>query len=453
VSTSHGKSLTHRGTDTLGLLVVFGVLWAAAHFAPKNVGGAALIGALGFLLLAGTLLSDLLGALGLPHLTGYLLAGTLAGPHVLHLIDHRTVGRLAPVNTLALAMIALEGGAHLKIDALKRGMKSLALATLAQNVLGVLLVGGVFFGLHSRIDFTRSLPLTAAIACALLWGVASTARSPSAALGVLSQTRARGPLAQYTLGFVMMSDVVIVVLLASAITVARPLVDPSVSLTTEAFSALGHELLGSIAIGTTLGVVLAIYLRLIGKQLLVLLVALGFGATEVLGYLHYDALLTFIVAGMVVQNLSKQGEKLLHGIEQAGAVVYVVFFASAGAHLNVPLLRALWPIALVLCGSRILATFCAARLASRLAHDEPVVKRWAWAPLISQAGFALGIAQIAGRAFPQFGKGFGDLAIATIAMNEIVGPILFKLALDRAGETRTPNRTFDHADEPAPAHR
>jgi Kef-type K+ transport system membrane component KefB len=438
--------------DSGGLLVVFGVLWAAAHFAPTNVGGAALIGALGFLLLAGTLLSELLGIIGLPHLTGYLLAGMLAGPHLLHLIDHRTVNRLAPVNTLALAMIALEGGTHLKIGALRRGLKSLALGTLAQNVLGVVLVGGVFFALHSRIAFTSSLPLTAAVACALLWGVTSTARSPSAALGVLSQTRAQGPLAQYTLGFVMMSDVVIVVLLAAAITVARPLVDSSISLTTEAFAALGHELLGSVAIGTTLGVVLAIYLRLIGKQLLVVLVALGFGATEVLGYLHYDALLTFIVAGMVVQNLSKQGAKLLHGIEQAGAVVYVVFFASAGAHLNLPVLRALWPIALVLCGSRITATFCAARLGSHLAKDEPMVRRWAWAPLISQAGFALGIAQIAGRAFLQFGKGFGDLAIATIAMNELIGPILFKIALDRAGETRSESRPLDHA-APAPTHR
>jgi Kef-type K+ transport system membrane component KefB len=447
VSASHGKTLLGRGVDAVGLLFLFGLLWASAHFAPKNLGDAALIAALGFLLLAGTLLAELTEVIGLPHLTGYLLAGMIAGPHMLHLIDHGTVERLTPVNTLALALIALEGGAHLKIENLRRGLKTLAVATVVQNIFGVLIVGSVFFSVHSFIGFTRNMTVAAALAVSLLWGVLATARSPSAALGVLAQTRATGPLAQYTLAFVMASDVVIVNVLAGAITLARPLVDPTVALTTEAFAVLGHELLGSVALGTTLGLVLVIYLRLAGGQLLVVLVALGFGATEILSYLHYDALLTFIVAGLVVQNLSKQGDKLLHGIEQTGAVVYVVFFASAGAHLNVPLLRALWPIALLLCGTRAVVTFTAAKVASHLAKDEPTVKRWAWAPLISQAGFALGISQVTTRAFPQFGKGFGDLAIATIALNEMFGPILFKVALDRAKETRAPAPSLGDADE------
>ncbi|MDF2696477.1 MAG: transporter, monovalent cation:proton antiporter-2 family, partial [Labilithrix sp.] len=409
---------------------------------------AALVAALGFLLLAGTLLSELVEVVGLPHLTGYLLAGILAGPHVLHLIDHETVERLKPVNTLALSLIALAGGAELKVDTLRRGVKTLISATLAQSILGILLVGVVFFAAHPFIGFTRDLSTGAVVAVALLWGVLAIARSPSAALGVISQTRASGPLAQYTVAFVMASDVVVVVLLAAAITVARPLIDPSLAFSPEAFGALGHEILGSVALGTTLGLVLAIYLRLIGRQLLVVLVALGFGATEILSYLHYDALLTFMVAGFVVQNLSRQGDQLLHGVEQAGSVVYVVFFASAGAHLNVPLLRDLWPVALVLAGSRVLVTFGAGRLASRIAKDDPIVRRWAWAPLVSQAGFAIGIAQIAAREFPSFGRGFGDLAIATVAMNEIVGPILFKVALDRAKETRGPAPSLpDLSDE------
>jgi hypothetical protein len=37
--------------------------------------------------------------------------------------------------------------------------------------------------------------------------------------------------------------------------------------------------------------------------------------------------------------------------------------------------------------------------------------------------------------FPGLGSGFRALAIATVAVNELVGPVLFKLALDRTGET------------------
>jgi Kef-type K+ transport system membrane component KefB len=438
VSGTHGKSFVGRVADAFGLALVFGVLGVAAHWAPI-AGDAALLATVGFLLLAGTLLSELVEVIGVPHLTGYLGAGILAGPHVLHFIDHATVDRLTPVNTLALSLIALAGGAELKIEGLRRGVKSLASAMLFQSVLVLVLVGAVFFAAHPFIGFTRDLPMFGVLAASLLWGVLAIARSPSAALGVIQQTHAEGPLARYTIAFVMASDVVVVMVLAAAVTFARPLVDPSVTLSLAAFSTLGHEIVGSVALGTTLGLVLILYLRLIGKQqLLVVLVALGFGATEVLRYLHYDALLTFMVAGFVVQNLSKQGEALLHGVEQTGSVVYVIFFASAGAHLNVPLLRALWPIAVLLAGTRAISTFVAGKIASRVANDGPEVRRWGWAPLVSQAGFAIGIAQIVSKEFPLFGKGFGDLAIATVALNEFFGPILFKVALDRTGETRGP---------------
>jgi Kef-type K+ transport system membrane component KefB len=165
------------------------------------------------------------------------------------------------------------------------------------------------------------------------------------------------------------------------------------------------------------------------------LVALGFGVTEVLSYLRFDALLTFMVAGFVVRNLSRQGEKLTKAIGEMGSVVYVVFFATAGADLDIDLLQKLWQVALLLAGTRALFTFVAARIGSRLAGDPPILRRWGWSGLVSQAGLALGLAGVIARAFPTFGPGFGALAIATVAINEMVGPVLFKLALDRAGET------------------
>ncbi|MBK6514987.1 MAG: hypothetical protein IPG04_12905 [Polyangiaceae bacterium] len=39
------------------------------------------------------------------------------------------------------------------------------------------------------------------------------------------------------------------------------------------------------------------------------------------------------------------------------------------------------------------------------------------------------------RAFPGLGAEFTTLTIACVTINEIVGPILFKLGLDRAGES------------------
>ena len=448
---SAARKRTHfdRLLYALCLLAVVGVFYASSTFGPSLRGDAALIGALGFLLLAGTLLSELIELLGLPHLTGYLLAGVLAGPHVLNMIDAGTVKRLAPVNTLALALIALAGGAELRLDQLRKGLRSLLVATGVHSTVGLFLGGAAFLAVRSFIPFARDMSLQAACAVALIWGVLAVSRSPSATLGILAQTRARGSLATFALAFVMSSDVVVILLMALAMMVAKPLLEPGAALSFDAFHALGHEVVGSISIGTTLGLLLSMYLKLVDRQIIVVLVALGFGASEVLHYLHFDPLLTFLVAGFVVQNLSKQGDKFLHAIESMGAIVYVVFFASAGADLDVPLLVDLWPIALALAATRAIGTIGGARASSWLAKDEPKLRTWSWAPLIAQAGLTQGLAGLVEREFPTFGAPFRALVIATLAINAIIGPILFKLALDRSNETRSAAAPLPEGEEAA----
>jgi Kef-type K+ transport system membrane component KefB len=430
------KGFATRFVQAVALTVVFGVLYLATRLTPELEGQLGTVAAIGFLLLAGTLLSELLETIGLPHLSGYLLAGIVGGPYVLHLVDHHTVDRLAPVNTLALSLIALAGGAELRMETLRQVAKSLRYATFVQSffVMGVMAL--VFMALGRFLPFVADLGFTALAGVALLWGVLCIARSPSACMGILAQTRAKGPVATFSLAFIMASDVVVVVLLAVAMMIARPMITGSGGFSMRDVEMLGHELVGSVAFGTTLGLALAAYLKLVGRQLLLVLLAIGFGLSDFLRYVHVDPTLAFLAAGFVVQNLTAQGPKLVHAIEQTGGVVFVVFFGNAGAHLNLPLLKQLWPVALTLCGTRALASIVAARISSRLANDEPSLRSWGWSSLVSQAGFALGLSVVIAKAFPTIGPGFRDLAIASVAINEMVGPVIFKLALDRAGETR-----------------
>ena len=439
------KTASTRAIQALSLLVTFGVLYGVTRVTPELESHLGTVAAIGFLLLAGTLMSELLETIGLPHLSGYLLAGIIGGPHVLHLVDHHTVQELSPINTLALSLIALAGGAELRLATVRSVARSLAWATLIQSLMVLVCMSGVFLVMSRFLPFTQGMTFKALIGVSLLWGVLAVSRSPSACLGILSQTRAKGPLATFSLAFIMFSDVVVVILLATTMMLARPLITPGGSISFEDFNVLGHEILGSIAVGVTLGLGLSIYLRLVGRQLLLVLLAIGFGLSDTFAYIHVDSLLAFLAAGFVVQNLSDQGEKLLHAIEQTGSVVFVVFFATAGAHLDIPLLKRLWPIAVTLCASRALLTVIAGRISGRIAQDEPLLKRWGWSSLVSQAGLALGLSVVIIKAFPSLGEEFRSLCIAGIAINEMLGPILFKFALDRAGETDT------HAPEVRPS--
>jgi Kef-type K+ transport system membrane component KefB len=285
-SASVPKALSTRAIQVVALFVAFGVVFAVNRLAPNLDDGVGRITAMGFLLLAGTLMSELFEMVKLPHLSGYLFAGILGGPHILHLLDHQSVSKVAPVNTLALTLIALAGGAELRVATLRRVARSLAISTLIQSLTVLVGMASLFLLVSRFIPFTSGMPLPALFGVALLWGVMSVTRSPSACLGILSQTRAKGPLATFSLAFIMLSDIVVVILLAGAMMLARPLIDGRGSVSLDDFAVLGHEILGSVAVGTTLGLALILYLSLVGRGLLLVLIALGFGATEALRYIR-----------------------------------------------------------------------------------------------------------------------------------------------------------------------
>jgi Kef-type K+ transport system membrane component KefB len=447
------KSFATRSIQLVGLAMSFALLWTAMHLSPQS-GAVANIAALGLFITGGTLASELLEPLKIPHLTAYLAVGIISGPYVLHLVDHESVESLQSANGLALALIAFAGGAELRIDMLRKSFRSLAWATFFQCFVVLVGMSLVFLAASPLVPFARSGGLPFLVGIALLEGVLAITRSPSAALGILSQTRAKGPIAEFTLAFVMLSDVVVIVLAATVITLTRPLVEPGASFSATALTHLGQEILGSVALGTSLGLLIVAYLKFVEKNFLVVLVALGFGFTEVINYLRFEPLLTFLMAGFLVQNLSKQGEKLLHAVEDTGSVVFVLFFATAGAHLDLQLLRTLWPAALILFGGRLLITWAGHRASTRIAKDVPQLRKWGWAGLVSQAGVALGIAAAIERANPRFGAPFKALAIATIALNEMLGPIMFKLSLDTTGESSDapePERGAVYSVPPPPA--
>ena len=58
----------------------------------------------------------------------------------------------------------------------------------------------------------------------------------------------------------------------------------------------------------------------------------------------------------------------------------------------------------------------------------------AWTGLVSQAGITLGFASVVATEFPGWGNQVQLLLVASIAMHELVGPILFRRGLAQAGE-------------------
>ena len=111
--------------------------------------------------------------------------------------------------------------------------------------------------------------------------------------------------------------------------------------------------------------------------------------------LHFELLLSLLVAGFLVENVAPvRAEPLVHALHLMAVPVFVIFFAMAGAELRREAFAALWPLVLGAALLRMLASTGAPASGRAGAGRSPGGRRQAWTGLVSQAGVALGLATI-----------------------------------------------------------
>jgi Kef-type K+ transport system membrane component KefB len=256
-------------------------------------------------------------------------------------------------------------------------------------------------------------------------------------MALLTETRAGGPVARTTLGVVLVSDVVVIVLFSGALALARALVPPTAGdVAAVSLGAVVWELGGALLVGAVLGGAVALYLRYVRRELILFAVLVVFFGSEIARLAHVETLLALLTAGFVCENVSRpaDGTALRHAVERSGAPVFVVFFALAGAAMALGDVVDVWPLVIPLVLVRMGGIWFGSRVGARWAGVPAPVDRMVWMGLISQAGVAIGLATVIAEVYPVRGAAIRTLFLATLAVNQTIGPILFRLALVRSGE-------------------
>jgi len=319
------------------LLAVIGLMIAARSFqvAGTSLGSGTAL-SVGYLLLSAYLLGYVAKQLRLPKLTGYLGAGLLAGASGFDLLPHAALDDLKIFTGVAVALIALTAGTELELRAMRPLAKTIGWLTLLAVVGTALLLAGAAVAMSGFLPFMEGLGMVETVAIALVLGVVMAAQSPAVVVALRTEMAADGPVCRTVLGVVVIADLVVILLFAVASTFATSVFGSGAS----AGSTLVHvawELLGSFVAGAGIGAILGLYLRRIdtGRPMFVLMVC--FVVAEVGARIGLDPLLVALTAGILIRNLSHQGEALHHAIEGSALPVYLVFFAVAGAtiHLDV----------------------------------------------------------------------------------------------------------------------
>jgi len=281
----------------------------------------------------------------------------------------------------------------------------------------------------------------------MIFGSVAIANSPSVAIAVINDSGARGPVASTVLGVTVMKDVLVIVLFAIALAVARAVLDETGVEMTFALD-LGWEIGGSLVVGAVSGWLISLYLGRYGPHSVLFILAAAFLNAQVAAALHLEVLLLSLTAGFFVENVNPaHGDRFIEAVEANSLPFYALFFTLAGTKIELGSLRELGVFVALFVLLRAAAIFGGTWLGARMTRSEPAVRRYAWTGFVSQAGVTLGMAVIAARAFPEWGGELVTMFVAMVALHELVGPVLFQQGLQAAGEVGARDRRDEAADE------
>ncbi|NOZ46101.1 MAG: potassium transporter TrkA [Chlorobi bacterium] len=384
----------------------------------------------------------------LPLITGFLVFGIIVGPYGLKLITYKTVESLTFVNDISLAFIALAAGSELYIKELRKNFKSIIWNTFGQFVITFLLSAFITYFLCEIIPFTRNFNVNSKIAISLLFATIFVARSPSSAIAIIDEMRAKGPFTQTALGVTIIKDVLVIILFALCFSFAASLINGNnINIYLLIFLIFGLFL--SFIIGYIQGRIFSLLLSLKIQTILKTIIILAFGySIYILSHyvnhislqyfkyeIHIEPLLVNITASFYIINYCRNKFEFQKIIQETGPIIYLAFFTLTGAMISIDILLKSWFIALILFSVRLISLIIGAYFGSTMAGDSKLFRKIGWMPFVTQAGVSIALITEIAEKFTGWGNEFATLMITVIVINQIVGPPLFKWSINKVGES------------------
>jgi trehalose-6-phosphate synthase/Kef-type K+ transport system membrane component KefB len=417
------------------LLALALAVGAMASVREAAIGSAATALALGFALMGASVTGDALRRFQLPRVTGYLLFGMVVGPSLGNLITEAMADQLQMVTGIATTLIALIAGLSLSIERLGARFAAIVrmtAATLAVAMTGLAIVAWMVWPWLPIAPDAVGLPRLVMLALLVVMVVSF---SPTMTAAVVADSGARGRLSDTVLTIVVLADLAALVLFSVAMLLARIVFDTSEGAGAKILARLAWEIGGAVAFGVLIGVLFALYLRFIRREITLVLLAVCVVLSQVGTTQQLQPLLAALAAGIVIENLAvAQGDALRAAVRRGAPPVLVVFFVAVGASLRLDAVASIGLSALALSAVRLGLIRLGVKAGVRLSGLPQPIGRYAWTGLVSQAGIALGFAAVVATEFPGWGNQLQLLLVASIAIHELVGPILFRRGLAQAGE-------------------
>ena len=402
--------------------------------------------ALSIAMFAGLAMSRITKLKNLPSVTAYLIAGILIGPYCLGrlgipgigFVSSEDVARYDIISEAALGFIAFAMGSEFKLEDLRHMGKKVVTIAVFQALAATIFVDIALCAVHFAMPDRFPLP------AAITLGAIATATAPAATLMVVKQYKADGPLTRLLLPIVALDDVVGLVVFAVSFGIARAMENGSVDLVSVIVNPV-VEVVCSIALGALLGFLFHVAERFFfsrSKRMSIsvtfVFLAVALSMLEIpLGpvTIGFSSLLVCMMMGTVFCNLCEFEEELMGLMDRWSGSILVLFFVLSGAGLEFKVFSdwAIILVGVVYIAFRSLGKIEGAKFAASMTHCDPLIRKYLGITLLPQAGVSLGMSLTA-MSLGEAGIIIRNVALFAVLVYELVGPLMTRIALEKAGE-------------------
>lgn len=402
-------------------------------------------------LFAGLMMTRVVSRFHLPDVTAYLVAGVLIGPYVIGRIGIGGVGfqtfdqldHLSTISNAALGFIAFAIGSEFRMSSLKENGRQATVVGIVQGIVAMVFVDAALIVLHFIIPDKLSLP------AAITLGAIATATAPAATLMVVRQFKAKGKVTDILLPVVALDDAVGLVCFAASYGIASAMISGEVSLVSILVEPL-IEIVMSLVLGACLGWLLTQLEKMFHSNsnrlnLVICFVILTVAVSMVkfrIGNVTFgfSTLLVCMMLGTIFCNICPLSEDLMDRADRWTSPLFALFFVISGAELELSVFQ---DIMVVIVGVVYIIFRSAGKIvgawgSTKATDCDPMVQKYLGITLLPQAGVALGMCLTAQGLGGADGPLVRNIILFSVLVYELVGPMLTKWALTKAGDITAP---------------
>ena len=158
-------------------------------------------------------------------------------------------------------------------------------------------------------------------------------------------------------------------------------------------------------------------------------------------HIAFSSLLVCMMLGTMFCNFCEVSEELMERVERWSAPLLILFFVLSGAELELSVFTelAIVVIGIVYILSRSAGKYTGALMSAKVTKCDPMIVKYLGITLLPQAGVALGMA-IKAQTLGAEGEIVAQITLFAVLIYELIGPLLTKISLTRAGEIKSEHK-------------